>query len=77
MKRYGVGYKGDYGFFCHGYGKEDEHGEWVRAEDAAELEKQLAEARAVLKDVLTLGHPHGMTFVEFYRKHATTLKAAR
>ena len=82
MKRYDVGSKDGLGFFCNGYGREDEHGEWVRAEDAAELEKQLAEARAALRDyssALNVAYVPDMlqAMYDCERKHATALRAAR
>ena len=75
MKRYDVGYKDDFGFFCCGYGKEDTDGEWVCHEDAASLQQQLAEARAALRDC-GLDSVRRMN-AEWYVTHAAALKAAR
>jgi hypothetical protein len=83
VKRYDVGSKDGLGFFCNGYGREDEHGEWVRAEDAAELEKQLAEARAALRDLMVLADNKFIdeddgSYWNFWRNdHAAALKAAK
>ena len=82
VKRYDVGYKDNYGFFCCGYGKEDADGEWVRYEDAASLQQRLAEARAALSDMGVWLPWASELFpgddIEAWKvKHAAALKAAR
>jgi len=74
VRRYDVGIRDHCGFFCNGYGKENEHGDWVLYEDVIDLERQLAEARAALNDLHMVLTRKGYAWME---KHAAALKAAK
>lgn len=52
MKIYTCFYRDDFGFPCSASSKEDPDGDWVRVEDAREMEQQLAKALLKLDECI-------------------------
>jgi len=79
MKRYDVRCKHPLGSYFSGMPVEEVVGDWVRYKDVIDLEQQLAEARAALRDILEwLPNPRNRPLSLEWRlnTHAAAIKAA-